>query len=197
MVLFAIQKISPLRKWYIQTGGRKLTEKKIQFFLPHLKAQSNIIDIGSGGGMVTASLRQKGFTVTPLDINKGNYHPETEPVIYNGLHMPFEDTSFDYGLLLTVLHHIQNNETVLLESARICKRLVIIEDVYSNPLQELATKATDTFINLGYSPCPCTNRTDAEWQSLFAKHHLTVEHVAFRNIAGIFRQVLYIVKTNA
>lgn len=195
MLLFAIQKIPALRKWYFNTGGRALTEKKIQFFLPFIKKNSNVIDIGSGGGLLTYLLRQKDFAVTPLDIIKGNYHPETEPIVYDGNRMPFENASFDYGLLLTVLHHIKNNESVLKESARVCKRLVIIEDVYSNVVQEYATKITDSIVNFGYSPCPHTNHTDAEWQSIFKKNNLTIEHIQFRNVLGVFRQVMYVLKT--
>lgn len=195
MLLFAIQKIPALRKWYFNTGGNALTEKKIQFFLPFIKENSNILDIGSGGGLLTYLLRQKKFNVTPLDIIKGNYHPETEPIVYDGIQMPFENASFDYGLLLTVLHHIKNNEAVLKESARACKRLVIIEDVYSNVVQEYATKTTDSIVNFGYSPCPHTNHTDAEWQSIFKKNNLTIEHVQFRNVLGVFRQVMYVLKT--
>lgn len=195
MLLFAIQKIPALRKWYFNSGGHALTEKKIQFFLPFIKENSNILDIGSGGGLLTYLLRQKNFNVTPLDIIKGNYHPETEPIVYDGIQMPFENASFDYGLLLTVLHHIKNHEEVLKESARVCKRLVIIEDVYSNVLQEYATKTTDSIVNFGYSPCPHTNHTDAEWRSIFHKNNLTIEHVQFRNVLGVFRQVMYVLKT--
>ena len=194
MLLYAIHNIPVLRKWFFNSAGIPFTEKKIRFFLPYLQSGSTVLDIGSGSGLITSLLRKKNFDVTPLDIIKGNFHQDTEPILYDGIHMPFSEKKFDYGLLLTVLHHVKDNEALLVESARVCRRIIIIEDVYDNRLQKSATLFADTVVNLLYAPCPHTNHSHKEWQNIFQRHNLTMEHTEFRKILGIFKQVMYVLK---
>ena len=70
-----------------------------------MPAGSSVLDIGSGGGLATSVLREAGFQVTPMDIQDGAYDDSTRPVVYDGKTFPFSDGQFDFGLLLTVLHH--------------------------------------------------------------------------------------------
>ncbi|MFN3939312.1 MAG: class I SAM-dependent methyltransferase, partial [Chitinophagales bacterium] len=100
MILYAIHKIPSLRKYYFRKAGRKFSEKKINAFIRHIAKEETILDIGSGGGLIAYLLKQKGWNVTPLDIAKGNYHPDVEPVVYDGITIPFGDKSVDCGLLL-------------------------------------------------------------------------------------------------
>ena len=108
-----------------------------------MPAGSSILDIGSGGGLATSVLREAGFQVTPLDIQDGAYDDSTRPVVYDGKTFPFTDGQFDFGLLLTVLHHIQDPDAVLAEAFRTCRTVLIVEDIYRNPAQQYLTYATD------------------------------------------------------
>lgn len=195
MILYTIHNIPALRSWYFNSGGKNFAEKKIQFFQSQLHAKGKILDIGSGGGLISYLLQKKGLDTIPLDIFAGNYHPETKPVLYDGKHMPFEDKAFDQGLLLTVLHHVKDNEQLLIESARVCRQLIIIEDIYTNTFQKILTQSTDTIINLGYSALPYTNRNDAQWKSVFKENNFRLVHSAYRNIMGVFTQALYVIES--
>lgn len=194
MILLAIEKIPFLRRWYFEKAGRQYMRKKLAPFLSELPEGAHILDIGSGGGLATSVLREMGFTVTPLDIRNGAYHPSVEPLVYDGRRIPFNDRHFDAALLLTVLHHIDPPEPVLEEACRIANKVCIVEDIYRNPVQQYLTYLADRLVNLFYSPCPHTNKTDREWHNVFRKLGLSVSHVSHRKLAMVFLQTWYVLE---
>jgi ubiquinone/menaquinone biosynthesis C-methylase UbiE len=42
-----------------------------------------------------------------------NICPDTKPVLYDGKKMPFKDNVFDAALLITVLHHTPDPESIV------------------------------------------------------------------------------------
>ncbi|MBC8045848.1 MAG: methyltransferase domain-containing protein, partial [Fimbriimonadaceae bacterium] len=160
MILYIIHKVPFFRKLYFNKIGRPFVEKKIKPILLHLPKNENILDIGSGNGLVTFLLRKKGFNVTPLDIHEGHYNDTVKPIVYDGKKIPFADKSFHTGIILTVLHHTEKPEIVLQEAVRVCKYLIVMEDIYENSFQKYLTFFLDKLANLFYSPCPHTNKTD-------------------------------------
>ena len=169
--------------------------RKLQPFLQHMPAGSSVLDIGSGGGLATSVLREAGFQVTPMDIQDGAYDDSTRPVVYDGKTFPFPDGQFDFGLLLTVLHHIQDPDAVLAEAFRTCRTVLIVEDIYRNPAQQYLTYATDWFVNLFYSPNPHTNRNDAQWKETFQRFDKQLIAVTYKPLLGLYLQAWYVVGT--
>jgi len=182
-----------LRRLYFNKLGWWWIRRKVAPFIKHLSPNDRIIDIGSGNGLITDYLRQEGFDVTPLDIIDMAYHERVSPVVYDGDVMPFEDKSFDVALILTVLHHIEEPDAVLVETQRIAQKIIIIEDIYNNSLQKYATFFMDWLVNLGYSPAPHTNKNDKGWRMTFSNMQLKLLHTAQWRVLLFFRQVVYIV----
>ena len=61
-----------------------------------------VMEIGVGGGMVTAALRSVGIEATTVDVQ-----PELNPdVVASVTELPFEDGSFDVALCCQVLEHL-------------------------------------------------------------------------------------------
>ncbi|MEM7101495.1 MAG: class I SAM-dependent methyltransferase [Bacteroidota bacterium] len=191
MILKLIHTLPFLRRLYVTRLGPKWVDGKISPFIEFLKSEDKILDIGSGGGLVTKTLRMKGFNTTPLDIADLSYSDDVKPVVYNGRDMPFEDNQFDLALLLTILHHTENPEAILKETCRVAKRIVIIEDIYDSSIQKYLTLATDRFVNWGFSPCPHTNKNDEGWRSLFQKLNLELNSVSYHNVFGLYKQAVY------
>ncbi len=189
MILYLIKTIPPLRKYYFNVAGKRFVKSKLQLILPHLSSGEQILDIGSGNGLISFVLREKGFVVTPLDIAEGQYHPYVKPILYDGKHMPFEDKSFNTGLLLTILHHTNNQEEIIKEAARTCKQLIIMEDVYKNSFQKYYLFFIDSLVNLFYSPCPHTNRIEAGWEKLFNELGLEIKAGYSRKLIGVKQRV--------
>jgi ubiquinone/menaquinone biosynthesis C-methylase UbiE len=116
--------------------------------------------------------------------------------VYDGVHMPFEANSFDTGLLLTVLHHCPDPDIVLQEAARVSQKLVIIEDVYSNPIQQYMTYAIDTLVNFGHSSMTYQNRSDKEWKTTFDRMGFKLVEESSKSVLLFFRQATYVLETS-
>jgi alpha-1,6-mannosyltransferase len=161
----------------------------------HLTREDSILDLGSGHGGLCLALRREGFDVTPVDVQNLSFFPEIVPIIYDGENLPFIDGTFDTSMLITMLHHTPDPEAVLREALRVTrKRLVIMEDIYSNPVQRELTYFTDSLVNLEFEGHPHTNKTDAEWLKLFDQLGLRlVYREDFRTLV-FFRQVIYVVE---
>ncbi len=90
---------------------------------------SSILDVGSGNGVITSYYSEKGYEAVGIEVSESavkqasEQFPETKFIHYDGLHFPFEDSSFDTILLNDVLEHISYNdmEQVLAEIHRIMK----------------------------------------------------------------------------
>jgi 2-polyprenyl-3-methyl-5-hydroxy-6-metoxy-1,4-benzoquinol methylase len=194
VVLYIIHKVKIFRKLYFYKIGRPFVQKKIKPILPYLHPSEKILDIGSGNGLVAYLLRQKGLDITPIDIHEGNYHPSVKPIVYDGKHIPFQNQHFDTGIILTVLHHIEQPEIVLQEAARVCKHLIVMEDIYENALQKQLTFFLDKVANLFYSPCPHTNKSDRDWKLTFKAYDLELTAVHYRYVIGVVKQGIYVLR---
>jgi ubiquinone/menaquinone biosynthesis C-methylase UbiE len=116
-------------------------------------------------------------------------------VIYNGEKLPFDDLAFDTTLLITVLHHTPDPDAVLQEAIRVsARRIVVMEDIYTNPFQKYLTWFTDSLVNMEFVGHPHTNRSDKQWQATFSKMGLKlVGKETFRTLV-FFRQVIYVLE---
>jgi len=191
MILSLIKNIPFIKKSYLNLG-HKWVHRKLETVLIHI--QGKTVDIGSGNGMVAFYLQKKGHQMTALDVADLSIHPEIKTIVYDGNQMPFENREFDTGLILTVLHHTDDPVIVLKEAQRVCKRLIIIEDIYSNTLQQYMTYAMDTLVNLGHSNMTYQNKNDQEWKTTFKQLGLKVVFEKQKKVLLFFRQVTYILE---
>ncbi len=112
----------PLRRRYL-----------LRYLLPMLPEQGHILDLGCGDGKLAVSLMKKrpglrieGADVFPQpDCSIPLTRIEKEPY-------PFEDSSFDVVMLIDVLHHSNQPESVLKEAVRISRHTILIKDHYYN-----------------------------------------------------------------
>ena len=181
-----------LRRLYFDRLGLWWIKKKVAPFVEHLPKEAKIIDIGSGNGLICYYLKEQGFDVTPLDVVDMAYNEAVRPIVYDGKTMPFDDNSYDYALILTVLHHIDSPEEVIDETRRIAQNIVIIEDIYTNSFQKYLTFFMDWLVNLGYSPTPHTNKDDIGWKNTFKNKKLQLIHTSQWKVLLFFRQAVYI-----
>ncbi|MEB3273038.1 MAG: class I SAM-dependent methyltransferase [Prochlorothrix sp.] len=179
--------VLPLWQWDAQEKFRRLQ--------PFLKSEAKILEIGSGLGSVTSHFRQQGLQITPVDIADASLLPGTTPQIYDGGCLPFTDRSFDTVLLLTVLHHIADPIQTIGEAQRVGNTVLIIEDIYTNPVQKYLTYGVDSLMNLEFRDHPHSNHTDAEWQSIFQNLGLELIYTESYAFVGFFRQVIYVLRS--
>lgn len=194
MVLYIIHKVPLFRRLYFKYIGRPFVGKKVRPLIPLLPKNTPILDIGSGNGLAAFMLVEQGFNIQPLDIHEGQYDERMKPIVYDGSKIPFPDNHFECGMILTVLHHVDDPDALLKEIMRVCKRLVIMEDIYTSSLNKNLTFWMDTAANLWYSPCPHTNKDDAGWKNAFTHIGLTLEHAEYRKVLFIIKQAIYVVR---
>ncbi len=194
MILEALRKFNFVGKFWASSLGKKWISNKLKSVLPHLNPTEKTIDIGCGIGMITHRLRQQNFDCTPLDVAHLSIIESVKPIVYDGLTMPFEPQSFDTALLLTVLHHTPDPIVVLKESRRIAKKIIIIEDIYNNKIQQYLTYAMDSLVNFGFSDMTYQNKSDKEWKMVFEALGLELVAESSRSVLVFFRQATYVLE---
>lgn len=194
-MLRLIFQITFLRRLYFDRLGWAWIRRKTAPFIEFLTKDEKIVDIGSGNGLVCFYLREQGLNVTPLDVVNMPFDESVAPVVYDGEKMPFQENEFDTALILTVLHHTDEPEAIIEETRRVARRIIIIEDIYRNPIQKYATFAMDWLVNLGYSYNPHTNKNDKGWRRTFKSLNLKLVHTQQWRVLLFFRQVVYVVET--
>ena len=149
-------------------GLDKRAEKFVQLFENYLPKQSLVLDIGGGWGFYGAPLSERGHHLTVLDVVKPGYQKTPVVICEPGNPLPFPDQSFDVSMLVTVLHHIPDPESVLREAKRVTrKRLIVIEDLYHHALGRLWTQWRDQLYNIEFFGHPCQFRKKEEWLAAF------------------------------
>ncbi len=191
MLLSLIKNIPIIKNAYVAFGNLWV-ERKLSTVVPFIKG--NCIDIGAGNGSVALYLQKKGIEITALDVDDLSIHPSIPTIVYDGDKMPFPNQSFHTGLLLTVLHHTDSPESVLKETARVCKRIIIIEDVYSNIIQQYLTYAMDTLVNWGHSNMTYQNKNDLEWKKTFQEMGLHIIEEKKKKVLILFTQKTYVLE---
>ena len=171
--------------------------RKLALASPWLSETDHLLEVGSGPGSVLFEFRKAGLQIDALDVTDTSFSASLAPTLYDGRQMPYPDNAYDTALLLTVLHHTPEPDEILLETARVARRIIILEDVYDGPWQRKYTKVADSITNLEFFGHPHSNQSDAEWRDSFAKLNLNVLHAEVHPFAAFFKQALYVVEKNA
>ena len=77
----------------------------------------------------------RSHRLTVLDVVKPGFQ-KSPVVVYDGGRFPFSDKSFDVSLLVTMLHHVPDPESIIREAGRVTRKSVE-EGAFVNPGQAL------------------------------------------------------------
>lgn len=141
---------------------------------PFIGKDKKLLEIGLGGGSVACELQRRGYKVSSVDIVNMSMYSDIQPILYDGERLPFKDQSFDCALLLHVLHHCSDQVQVLAEAKRVAKKVIVIEDVFRNPIERKILSASDMLDNFEFYPHPY--RSVAQWKKTYRKHKLKLVH---------------------
>lgn len=97
-----------------------------------------ILDLGCGSGTVGKTF-QNFFQAEIIGVDIKDYRVSPLPFqIYDGLHLPFSDKSFDVVLINYVLHHSEDPIALLKEAKRVTEdKIIIFEDLLDGFLSGL------------------------------------------------------------
>lgn len=165
---------------------------KLDRILPLLENDRHVLDVGTGTGALSLLLLAEGKQLTSIDVVDKSDFEEVVPQLYNGRDLPFEDGSFEVVQLITVLHHIPDPDRVLVEALRVGKKVIVMEDIYTNLVQKYLTWFVDSLVNKEFWGHPHTNRTDTEWKATFESMGAELVIEEQYRFLGLFRQVTYV-----
>lgn len=170
-------------------------EYKLKRFEKRLANYRSILDVGSGHGALCHLLSQHGFNIQAVDIEDASLFAECVPKIIENEELPYSDNEFDCVLLITVLHHVNDFKKLLMESARVGKHVLIMEDTFNSNLQKRLTFYTDSLVNWHWKTHPHNNLTHHQWLGLFSNKGYEVLWQTSFKTAIFFNQSCFLLKT--
>ncbi len=192
MLVKFLRKFKPTRNLIYQLG-RLRSHKIIRKFDDYLNKDDKILDIGSGTCNICELLREDGYSVTPVDVQNLSFVDGLNPKIYDGETLPYEDKQFDVAIMILIRHHALNPEKVLAEATRVAKRVIVMEEIYSNDFQKYFTYFVDSVENLDFFSNPHSNKHDVEWQDCLRDLGMKIERVDYHRgiLCPLLREVTY------
>lgn len=134
-------------------------------FLP--EGNVSVLDIGCGDGLLAKQLMALKPALSIVGIDTLVRPNSAIPVAsFDGESIPYERGSFDYSLLVDVLHHAENPSALLQQALMVARKGVIIKDHYEQGF--LGRKTLKFMDNLGNRrsgvAIPHNYWTPGEWQ---------------------------------
>lgn len=145
---------------------------------PLLPEGARVLDIGAGDGTIAALLLQHRPDVEIVGVDV-LVRPDTQiPVTeFDGVRLPFDDGSFDAALLVDVVHHASEPETLLREARRVVRNRVLVKDhTVRGPLARTTLAFMDRVGNRRHGVAlPYAYLTKAEWDDVLGRAGLAIE----------------------
>lgn len=137
-----------------------------------------VLDVGCGDGKIDSLLmsEKKGLSIKGIDVL---VRPDTyiEVTEYDGIHIPYEDNSFDTVMAIDVLHHTDDPSVVFAEMVRVAKNYIVIKDhIKAGFISYLKLRAMDYVGNAHYKVrLPYNYLKRSQWQKMIDDNNLEIE----------------------
>lgn len=155
----------------------------------HFAPRSRVLEIGAGKGHVARALKAAAnVDIRLLDVVDYNETDLTLEV-YDGVQLPFADNTFDYSLLVFVLHHTPDPLRVLTEALRVSRDgVVVVENHVQGLLRQLITRTIDSIPHFQHGVPICYHtHTIEEWQTLFSQLPVRTEILGRFTVDGFWQ----------
>ncbi len=200
-VLFFILMAIPKRKYAAINSAHQKSdlEQRIGDIGDFIAEGDKVLDVGCGNGQFGEEIAKR-FNADVRGVDVVDYANADIPIeFYDGVHLPFEDNSFDVIVMAMMLHHVEHQEELLSEAIRCSRKgLVIYEDTYFSYWQKLSIIWNDFYSNrvIGLikilkgleskdilkMPLPFKFRCVNGWHGLFHKKKLTPKNTIVRHL---------------
>jgi SAM-dependent methyltransferase len=136
-----------------------------------------VLDVGCGDGLISREImnQRPDLEIEGVDVmlRPVTHIPATT---FDGNVLPFADDSFDYVMIVDVLHHTTDPVVVLTESRRVARKGVVIKDHLRQGFGAGVTlRVMDWVGNRGHDVVlPYNYFTRAEWDAAFQRAGLRV-----------------------
>lgn len=128
-----------------------------------------LLDVGCGSGEVAECLQQRlpQLQVQGVDVLV-RPNPRISVLPFDGRKLPFADDSFDYCLLVDVLHHTEDPQGLMKECLRVARIGVVVKDhLCENPWDRFRLRFMDFVGNWGHGVVlPYNYLSRQQWRRL-------------------------------
>ncbi len=138
----------------------------------------SVLDLGAGDGLFAKRLKE----IRPeLQISAVDSFARTQthfPVeLYDGKRLAHQDSTFDWVILVDVIHHAKDTEALVREAARVARKGVVIKDHLSeNPIDAATLYFMDIVGNRRFGVALGTGYlSQSAWKRLYKAVGLTSE----------------------
>ncbi|PIW89982.1 MAG: hypothetical protein COZ92_01955 [Candidatus Nealsonbacteria bacterium CG_4_8_14_3_um_filter_40_11] len=155
---------------------QRAAKKMCQDCQSFIKNGSRILDLGCGCGIVGKTF-QDFFEAEVLGVDVKDYRVSFLPFqIYDGLHLPFSEKSFDTVLINYVLHHSEDPIALLKEAKRVARdKIVVYEDLPNGVLSSLICQLHGaSFAKFLGDANKISFKSEKEWEKLFGEIGLSI-----------------------
>ncbi len=160
--------ITPLHRRLVAGRRARVLSRHLAALLPTVPLQG--LDVGCGSGEVARNLGQLRADVTITGVDVVARPRAAIPVtLFDGERLPFESGSYDFTMLIDVLHHTEQPGQLLRECARVSRRFVVLKDHFcENPWDRVRLRAMDWIGNRGHGVrLPYGYLSREQWTKLY------------------------------
>src|SRR5262245_55232372 len=166
------------------TLGATQIANLVKYISPLLPVSgAKVLDIGCGNGAFAHKLisSNHGIHITGIEV-KSQPNCLIDCHTYDGVVVPFGDNTFDYALLINVLHHADDPAHLLAEASRVARHGIILKDHYANTLFDFCNLVAMEWIGNTFSKIhqPYNFLSEKQWREMFEMLNLRVEKLLTR-----------------
>lgn len=165
----AEQVVAPLHSKLVSTRRTKTLANLLCSYLEQSLALKGL-DIGCGTGEISRLIMdaRPGVSMTGVDVlvRDDTFIPVTH---FDGQCLPFGDNSFDFAIIVDVLHHTLDATVILKEAARVSKSFVLLKDHYcQSAFDKTVLSFMDWVGNRAHDvSLPYNYLSASQWQSVY------------------------------
>jgi len=169
---------------YVQSRRTQVLARRLIDVIPE---GCSTLDVGCGDGQISRliQLKRPDIEISGIDIivRDTTYFPVSA---FDGTHIPATNGSQDVVMLVDVLHHCDEPETLIKEARRVARKAIVIKDVMNDGfLTDTTLRFMDIAANRRYNvPCPFNFWRREKWLATFSA--LDVHIAEWRGALGLY-----------
>ena len=167
--LLAKKLVKPLHSHTVSGRRVKTLSYNLSAMIP-LNQSLLGLDVGCGSGEIARYIQDANpqLEIVGVDILKRK-DAVIDVVSFDGQKLPFEDKSYDFTIIVDVLHHTDNPLILMNECVRVSRQFILIKDhICENWWDSVRLRFMDWVGNRAYNvPLPYNYLSVNEWNKLY------------------------------